>query len=159
VGWLCIKGTQLSYWWDYEFVSSLGFLNFNPWMSVAACLLIDPTLLLGIIFCGSLSCCKNLLMGYILSKLEMQGIDFIFLQMGVMECCAESRGCKYKHTSSSQCFRMKSSIELFFCLQMGYSIILDNYHSHQLMKCTNIPWRMTCFSFPTDFCKGNAMNP
>jgi hypothetical protein len=44
----------------------------------------------------------------------MQGIDLIFLQMGAMDCCAEFCGFKYKHISSSQCCRVKSSIEVFF---------------------------------------------
>ncbi len=104
---------QPSCWWDCEFVSSLGFLNFNPWVSAAACLLIDPTLLLSITFCGLLSCAAGiLLVGCISSKLEMQGIDVDFLQMGAVDCCAESCGFRYEHTTGSQCCRVRSSTEV-----------------------------------------------
>jgi hypothetical protein len=68
-------------------------------------------------------CCKILLMGYISSKLEMQVVNLIFLQMGAVDYSVESCGFKYKHVSNSQCYKVKSNIDFF--LVYKWVIILD----------------------------------
>jgi len=57
-------------------------------------------------------CCRHLPVGCISSKLEMQGIDLDILQMGAVDCCPESCGFRYKHTSGSQCCRVRLSTEV-----------------------------------------------
>jgi hypothetical protein len=57
-------------------------------------------------------CCRHLLVDCISLKLEMQGIDLDFWQMCAVDCCAESCGLRYKHTSGSQCCRVRSSTDV-----------------------------------------------
>jgi hypothetical protein len=52
-------------------------------------------------------CCRHLLVACISSKLEMQGMALDYLQMGAVDCCAESCGFRYK-----QCCRVRSSTEV-----------------------------------------------
>jgi hypothetical protein len=70
-------------------------------------------------------CCRHLLVGCISSKLEMQGIDLDFLQMGVVDYCAESCGFRYKHTSGSQCCRVRSNTEVLLFIG-GLLVRLDS---------------------------------
>ncbi len=102
-------------------------------MSVAACLLIDPTLLLvHDLLWTAVMCCRHLPVGCISSKLEMQGIDLDILQMGAVDCCPESCGFRYKHTSGSHCCRVRSNTEVLLFVggllcQIG-----------QLLHCTRL---------------------
>jgi hypothetical protein len=62
----------------------------------------------------------------------MQGIDLDFLQMGAVDCCAESCGFRYKHTSGSQCWRVRSSTEdLLFTGGLLCQIGQLSFASHQ----------------------------
>jgi hypothetical protein len=81
-------------------------------------------------------CCRHLLVGCISSKLEMQGIDLDFLQMGAVDYCAESCGFRYKHTSGSQCCRVRSNTEVLLFIGGLLCQIGQLLHCTRLLFCT-----------------------